>query len=285
MKTVVLILAMLAAPLAAQSTSTQISQTKAPSAAQQPQTVIKPIAKPAQLSLPQQPILFTAKQYDEYENKILDRAETFYNNRMTDLLWTMGILMAIGAVVIPFVISGFIQWQRNISFKKELAQAEKKILESTKEQIKELEKELISQIDDREAKQTIAISSYLSMIFSGLGGVLSSQKSSAGYGLSLQSQVISMKFSVNAQCFGGCLTADQIINLFSPPHVASKLKLDTLEIVDGEIEIMKGDLDKIVDAEKRADMELQVKKLQIFVHTLIHEKQHDADTHPPQAGS
>ena len=279
MKTFVLILVMFATPLAAQNKQSQntappqtAAQSASGQAAQHPQTVAKSVVKPAQPHSPQQPITFTAKQLDEYEDKILDRSETFYNNRMTVLLWTMGILVGIGAVIIPLVISGFIQWQRKISFTKELAQTDANILEFTKEQIKELEKKLISPIDDRETKQIIAVSSNLSMLYAAIGGLSSSQKSQAGYDLMLQIHVLAMKYFIIGQCSGGSLPANQIIQFFSQPHIANKLTLETLKAVDAEIEDMKGDLGKIVDAEKRVDMESQVKDLQIFVNALIHEK-------------
>jgi len=269
---------MLVAPLATQSASGQATQTKTQPAAQHTQTVAKPIAKPAQPH-----ITFTAKQFDEYEDKILDRAEGFYNNRMSTLLWIIGIFMGIVGIIMPLVISGFMQWQRKISFTKELAQADEKILKSTKEQTKELEKKLISQIDDREAKQTIAISSYLSMIFSGLGTVFGTQKSEIGYSLWLQSQILAMKLSISGQCGGGCLTASQIIQTMREVEMANNLALKTLEAANADIEDMKRELDKIANVEKRVDMESQVKQLQIYVCALIHEKQRDDDTTPPQA--
>lgn len=291
MKTFVLILAMLSTPLAAQnkqpqnttppqttaqSPSIQISQTKAPSAsaAQQPQTIDKPVAKPAQLLLPQQPIVFTAKQLNEYGNNILNQSEQFYNDRMKDLLWTMGILMGIGAVIVPLVVGVLLpiiqDRQRKISFAKEIAARLQELEGRSKEQMEEFKTELIK-----------LVSSPLSMAFSGLGAVFSSQQSVVGYDLMLQAHVLSMKFSIIGQCLGGCLTADQIIYTFSVTDKGKELTLGTLEAVNGEIENMKGDLDKIVDAEKRVDMESQVKKLQIYVCALIHEKQ---QTSPPQAG-
>jgi len=135
MKTFVLILAMLAAQLAAQekqqqntappetttqSTSAQTSQTEAPPAVQQPQTVVKPTAKPIQQPPSQQLLTFTTEQLDEYENKILDRAETFYNNRMNTLLWTMSIIMTVGLAIVGIFIPIILEWQRKRSFTKEL---------------------------------------------------------------------------------------------------------------------------------------------------------------------
>lgn len=104
----------------AQFTSAQTSQTEAPPATKQPKIFIEPAAKPAQPPFPQQLITFTTEQLVEHDNKILDRAETFYNNRMTYLLWTMGILIGIGAIIVPLVVNGLIQYQRKISFTKEL---------------------------------------------------------------------------------------------------------------------------------------------------------------------
>ncbi len=179
MKTFVLILAMLAAPLAAQSPSTPISQTKAPSAAQQPQTVVKPTTKPAQ----PQPIVFTAKQLDEHGNKILDRSETFYNNRMTHLLWVMGIIMAVGGVIVGILIPVILERQRKRSFTKEMAARLQEFKEHSKEQTEELRTEL-----------TKGVSSNLSMLYAAIGGLLSSQEpQAAGYDLMLQPHILPMK--------------------------------------------------------------------------------------------
>jgi uncharacterized membrane protein (DUF106 family) len=104
MKNFILILAMLSALLAAQSTLAQTSKTKAAPAIQQPQTVVNPTAKSAQTHQSQKPITFTVKQLDEYEDKIMDRAEAFYNNRMNHLLWTMGIIMAAGLAIVGILI-------------------------------------------------------------------------------------------------------------------------------------------------------------------------------------
>jgi len=295
MKTFILILAMLAAPLAAQdkqpqntappqtavqSLSEQASQTKAPSAAQHPQTVVNPTAKPAQTHPPQQLITFAPEQLDEYENKILDRAENFYNNRMTHVLWTMGILMGIGGAIVGILIPMILEWYRKGSFEKEMSTRLKDFKKYTEEQTEKLKTELISQIDDREAKQTKGISSSFSMAFLGLGGLLSSEQSAVGYGLMLQSYVLAMKFYIIGQCSGGCITASQIIQLLTYQDKGSEITLDTLEVVDIEIENMKKDLNEIVDKEKREDMESQVRDLQIFVHALIYEKRQTA---PPQA--
>ena len=177
-------------------------------------------------------------------------------------------MVGIVDVIIPLVISGFIQWQHKISFKKELADVDTKLQKDIKKQTKELKTELI-----------IAISSHLSMVFSGLGGVLSSQKSEAAYDLMLQAHILSMKFSIIGQCHG-CLSADQIIQIFSVTDKGKELTLKTLEVVNAEIENMKGDLKEIVDEEMRLYKESQVKKLQIYVSALIHEKQ---QTTPNQA--
>lgn len=302
MKTFILILSVLAAPLAAQnkqpqnttspqtniqSISGQASQTTAPLDPQRPQTVVKPTTKVVEPNSSRQLITFTGEQLNEYKDKIIDRSEAFYNNRMTEILWTMGILMGIGAVIIPLVVSGLIQWQRKISFanelatqslefKKTLSQANEELVKFTNEQIQKLR----SEIDE----QTISISSNLSMIYSGIGGLFSSQKSEAAYSLMLQAHVLSMKYNIIGQCSGGCLTASQIIELFSPPDIANKLRLDTLKAVDLEIESMKEEIIKIADDKKRIDMESQVKDLQIFVHALINEKQQPAEPPPLQTG-
>ncbi len=289
MKTFVLILAMLVAPLGAQNKQPQntappqtAAQSTPEAAAQQAQSVAKSTAKPAQPPLPQQPIVFTAKQLDEYEDKILDRAEGFYNNRMSDLLWMMGVLMGIVGVGIPLVISGFIQWQRKISFTKELLQVNEKILESTKEQIKELETELISQINAREEEQTEGIGSNLAYLFTQMGGLSLSLKT---WDMAIKSFFLAIRVSIAGQCFDSCfkISGHQIVQLLENPEITNSLTLDSLRNSDEDIECIKVLLGEIADTEQRVRMESQVKELQILVYALLHEKQHDADTAPPQA--
>lgn len=98
MKTFVLILAMMAMPSAVQDKQTQKTE---------PQQIA------AQPPSPQQLITFTAEQLDEYENKILDRAEKFY-------AFVVAIVVAVCGILIPLGVTGLIQYQRKISFKKEL---------------------------------------------------------------------------------------------------------------------------------------------------------------------
>lgn len=273
MKNFILILAMLSATLAAQSTLAQTSKTKAAPATKQPQTVVNPTAKSAQTHQPQKSITFTVKQLDEYEDKILDRAEAFYNNRMTVLLWTMGIIMAAGLAIVGILIPMILEWYRKRNFEKVMDMRTQELKVYTEVKIEKLKTELMMQIDDREDKQTKGIASNFSMIYSGIGGLLSSQISQAAYGLMLQAHVLAMKFSIIGQCPGGCLTASQIIYTFSVTDKGKEITLDTLKTIDAEIENMKGDIGKITDDEKRVDMESQVRDLQIFVHGLINEKQ------------
>lgn len=290
MKTFVLILAILTAQLAAQenqpqitapieksaqSTSSQISKTEAPSVIPDSQTVAKPTAKPAQPPPPQQLTTSSAEQLDEYENKILDRAETFYNNRMDHLLWTMSIIMTVGLAIVGILIPMFLEWQRKRSFTKEMAihlsQSEDALKKYAAEQTERLRAEL-----------TKEISSPISMAFSGLGGLLSSKISPGAYSLMLQSHVLAMKFHIISQCSGGSLTASKIIQLFTYENKGSEITLETLKAVDKEIENMKEDVQKIIDDKKREDMEGQVRELQIYVHELIYNKQ---QTPPPQSSS
>ena len=245
---------------AAQSASGQTAQH---------QTIVKPAAKPVQQPS-QQLITFTAEQLDEYGNEILDRSETFYSHRMTELLWIMGIIIAAGLAIVGVLIPMILEWQRRKSFEKEMSTRLQEFKEYTEKRTKELKTELI-----------IATSSNFSMAFSALGGLLSSQTFPAGYDLMLQSHVLAMKFSIIAQCSGGCLTASEIIELFTRTDIGSEITLKTLEAVDAEIEDMKGCLDEITDDDKRVDMKSQVKELQIYVHALLHKKQ---QTTPPQAG-
>lgn len=125
MKTFVLILAMLAAPLAAQNNTTPpqpAAQSASAPAVQHPQTVIKPTAKPLQ---PQSRTL-TAKEFYEYEDRIIDRSEKFYDRQMTHLLWVMGALMAIGGTIIGIIIPMIEERRRKISFKEELTKQSRK---------------------------------------------------------------------------------------------------------------------------------------------------------------
>jgi hypothetical protein len=268
---------LLAAPLAAQSPPTPISQTKAPSAAQQPQTVVKPTAKPAQPHI----ITFTAEQLDEYENKILNQAEVFYNDRMAHLLWTMGIIMAAGLAIVGILIPMILEWQRKISFAKELAQADEKILKSTKKQIKELETGLISQIDAREEEQTKAIGSNLAYIFTAMGGLFMPMQA---WDMVLKSFFIAIRFSIDGQCLDSCFnaTVPHIIHLLEKPETTNSLTLEILCDSDKDIEDIKVRLDKITDTEQRVRMKSQIKDLQMTIHALTVKKRQDSDTVSPQ---
>ena len=292
MKTFVLLLAILTTQLVGQDKQTQkteppritvqpesaqTSQTEAPPATQQPKTFIEPAAKPTQPPLPQQLITFTADQLVEHDNKILDRAETFYDNRMTHLLWTMGVILAAGLAIVGILIPMILEWQRRRNFTKELtanlSKSEDILKKYSEEQTEELRSELTQQI-----------SSPLSLAFLGLGGLFISEVSTSGYALTLQSNVLAMKFYIIGQCSGNSLTAQEIIQLLTYQDKGSQIDLNTLKSVDKEIENMKENVGKIINDEKRADMESQVKELQIFVHSLIRRKEQNKDTPRPQAG-
>jgi hypothetical protein len=120
--------------------------------------------------------------------------------------------------------------------------------------------------------------------FLGLGGLFSKELSPAGYALMLQSHVLAKKFSIIGHRPETCLTASQIIELITYQDKGSQIGIETLKAVDVEIENMKGDIEKIIDVQKRADMKSQVQELQIFVHGLIDQKQRTTGTTPPQAG-
>jgi hypothetical protein len=294
MRTFVLILAMLATPLAAQDKqihkteppqisaqpeSKQASQTEAQLSAQQPQTVVTPTTKTAQPPPTHQLITFTAEQLDEYENKILDRSEAFYNNRMNHLLWTMGIIMAAGLAIVGILIPVILEFQRKRSFAKEMANRLQEFKKYAKKQTQEVETKLISHIDDREAEQTKAITSNLSMIFMEIGALFLTQKEWSGM---LLSYAFAIKRSVSGQCIRSCLNTCKIKRILENPDIAKKIALDSLQSVDEALEDVKKYLDEIADTEERADVESQVKDLQISVHALIKEKQQAAKTTPPQ---
>jgi len=281
MKTIILILAVLATPLTAQDKQPQKTE---PTEIQKTRTDVKKNEEPKQKPTQQQNITFTLEQLDDYENKILDRSETFYSNRMTDLLWTMGILMGIGAIIIPLVISGLIQYQRKISFTKDLEQADAKLEKSTTEQIQKLRTELVIQIDDSETELEKAISTPLSMAFSGLGAVLSKIPSPEAVSAMLQSFILAKKYSIIGQRPNSSFTASEIVKLFKYQDRGTQIKLDTLVSIDEVIEGMKGDLDKIIDDKEKEEMKSQVKELQIFVHGLIDKKRQAGDIGPSQTG-
>ncbi len=280
MKTFVLLLAMLAAPLAAQNKQPQNTappQTAAQSTpghpAHQSQTAVKSTAKSVQPPPSQQSIVFTPEQLDEYEDKILDKAETFYNNRMTFLLWMMGSLMGIGGIVIPLVIGGFMHRQRKISFAKELDQADKNILESTEEKMKILKTGLISQIDARDEEQTKGIGSNLAYIFATMAGVVFVPVGE--WGMTLRLYIMAIGSSIAGQCFDDCfkIAGREIVRLLDDPERADSLTLEILRDADTGIENIKKQLSEIADTEHRSQMESQVKELQIRVHALLHKKQ------------
>lgn len=307
MKTFILFLAVLAAPLASQekqpqntsppetneqSTSAQTSHIEAHPPAQQPQTVVTPTAKPAQTPPSQQLITFTTEQLNEYENKILDRAETFYNNRMTQILRTVSILVTIAVLVIPLFVGVLLpiisEKQRKISFAKELDNQSKKIDErlsqsedSLKKYAEEQSEKLKNELVNRYDNLTNMTSSSLYLIFTAIGNLYSTETLPRACSLTLQSFVLSMKFYIIGQCPGVIPTVSDMIHCVTYQGRDANITIGTLKVIDEEIENMKGDIEKIIDTQKRADTKSQVKDLQIFVHALIHAKQ---QTTPPQAG-
>lgn len=213
----------------------------------------------------------------EYETKILDRAETFYNNRMTQILWIMGFGVAIVGIIVPILLE--LQRQRN--FKKEMANRLQEFKEYTKKQTQEVETKLISQIDDRETEQTTAIASNLSVIFTEIGALFLAMKEWNGMLLSFS---LAIKRSVSGQCIRNCIDTCNVRYKLEKPHIAKEIDLCILEGVDEALEEVKECLHKIADAEERTYVESQARDLQILVHALIKEKQQAAKTTPPQAG-
>lgn len=134
MKTFVLILAMLVAPLAAQNKQPQ--NPAPPQAPVQPasgQAPVQPVSGQApaqpgsgQVAQQRQTIVFTAKELVDEYNIIVDRSETFYNNRMSDLLWTMGIIMTVGLGIVGILIPMLLERHRERNFEKELAKQSRK---------------------------------------------------------------------------------------------------------------------------------------------------------------
>jgi hypothetical protein len=296
MKIFMLILAMLAAPLAAQEKqpqntappetfvqpiSAQTSQTKAPPIAQQTQTLVEPTAKPAQPHSTQQLITFTDEQLDEYENKILDRAETFYNNRMTHLLWTMGILIGIGGAIVGVLIPMILEWYRKRSFEKEMSMRLQEFKKYTEEQTEKLKTELIRQINEREAEQTKAVCSSLTYVFTALGGLFRPLKA---WDMVITSYFIAIRHSIDGQCTNECLKTSHLKEALEREEIANILNLDTLVSADKDLEDIKTQLDNIADTEQRAQVESQIKELQMIVHALIIKKRQDGKTTSPQAG-
>jgi hypothetical protein len=267
--------------LTAKSTSAKTSQTEAPPAAQQPQTVVKPTAETAQPFPPHQLITFTAEQLDEYENKILDRAETFYNNRMTHLLWTMGILMGIGGAIVGVLIPMILEWYRKRSFEKEMSTRLQEFKKYTEKQTEKLKTELISQIDDREDKQTKAVGSNLAYLFTALGGLFRHLK---GWDMVITSHLIAIRHSIDGQCTNDCLKTSHLKEVLEREEITNKLRLDTLKSADEDLEDIKVRLENIADTEQRVQAESQIKDLQMIVHALIIKKRQDGETTSPQAG-
>jgi hypothetical protein len=221
-------------------------------------------------TIPSQTTPKEAQQLDEYENKILDRAETFYNNRMTQLLWVMSILIGIVGVLTPVILSIILEWYRKRSFEKEMYKRQQDFQKYAEKKTGEVKAEL-----QKEMAQP------LSVAFLGLAGLFSIRRSPAAYTLMLQSHVLAMKFYIISQCTGSSLTASEIIQMFTRENRGSEVTLGVLKGVDNEIEGMKEDVKNIANDERRKDMESQVKELQIYIHQLIYNKQQTS----PQSSS
>jgi hypothetical protein len=281
MKTLAVILAVLTMQLVAQqehtqkaplpqttvqSDSAQTFEREAPPAVQQARAPDMPTASAAQPHLSSQPIAATGERLDEYESRLLERAETFYNNRMAGLLWTMSIIMTAGLAIVGILIPLLLEWQRGRSFRREMAahlsRSEYALRKYVEEQTKTLRTEL-----------EITTATPLSMAFFGLSHMIPTELSPEAYGLTLQLHVLALKFNIISNCSGTSLSASEIIRLLAYQDRGREIKLETLKVVDAAIENMKGDMEKISNGGRRADMESQIKELQIFVHSLIQRKQ------------
>lgn len=201
------------------------------------------------------------KQLDEYENKILDRVETFYNNRINYLLWIMGAGLVIVGIIVPLLL----ELQRQKNFKKELARKLKK-----SEDV--LKKYSEGKTEELEAKLTRGVSTPLSMAFVGLATSYAGELSPAAYAIRLQLHVLAMKFNIVSQCSGGSFTASRIISIFTCTNKGAEIPLQNLTVTNELIEVMKEDVKNIVDEKKREEMENQVRELQIYINKLIYDK-------------
>jgi hypothetical protein len=227
-----------------------------------------PTASPAQRHVSAQPTAATGDEFDQYESRILDRAETFYNNRMAGLLWAMSIVMTVGLAIVGILVPMLLEWQRGSSFRKEMATHLSRSEGALKKYAEEQARTLRTQLD-------VTTGTPLSMAFLGLGHVFSRELSPEGYGLTLQLHVLALKFKIISNCSGTSLPASKIIELCTYQDRSREITLGTLKAVDAEIENMKGDMHRIADDTRRADMESQVQELQILVHSLIQRKQQE----------
>ncbi len=248
------------------SESAQTFEEEAPPAVQQARAADTPTADAAQPHLSSQPTAANAEDLHEYESRLLDRAETFYNNRIDSLLWTMSIIITAGLGIVGILVPLLLERQRGRSFRRETATYLSRSEDALKTYVEEQTKTLRTELE-------VTTGTPLSMAFLGLGHVFSRELSPEAYGLMLQLHVLALKFNIISNCCGSSLPASEIIRLLTCKDTGREIKLDTLKVVDAEIENMKGDMQKISDAGRRAGMQSQVKELQIFVHSLIQWKQ------------
>lgn len=215
------------------------------------------------------------KQLGEYENKILDRAETFYNNRITHILWTMSIIMTVGLAIVGIIIPMLLERQRRINFKKEM----KTHLTKSEDELKKYSEKKTEEV---KAELTKEISSPLSLAFLGLAGLLSEELSPAAYSFMLQLHVLAMKFDIISQCSGASFTASGIISSLDSTKKGDEIELGALKDIDELVETIKEDIKKIIDEKNRKNMENQVRELQIYIHQLIYKKQQTPPQSSPQ---
>lgn len=224
----------------------------------QPQTITSQTSQTSQTE---------TKQVDEHNNDILDRAETFYNNRMDQLIQTMGIIMMIGFAIVGIVMPLLLDWYRQRNFKKETAT----LVANSKIEVKKYSEE---KAKEAKAELEKEMSQPLSMAFLGLTGVYSKELSPAAYSFMLQLHVLAMKFDIMSQCKGTSFTASKIIRLLTSQNKGGEIPLEDLQVIGKLIEqIKEEDVKNIVDEKKRKDIESQVRELQIYVDSLIYNKQ------------
>ena len=151
-----------------------------------------------------EPRPITVNQLDEYQQKIIDRAETYYSNRFNILLWVMGISVVIVGIILPIIL---IQIQRHdIETKFEKIASKIKIMEKEHQakfeknnsDIKEAFEKVGEIAGELKGKQKVIANEFyenISMIYSALA---TSFSENGNYPSAILANLLSIKFNVKS---------------------------------------------------------------------------------------
>lgn len=177
MRTWIILITLFAMPLMAQNTDIEDANLPKASETETPDISLQPKA-------PDVAQFTTRKDFEDFKTEInylvapknvIDRAETYYNNRFNDLLWVIGIAAGVVTFVIPYILK--LQQKhdfkkllaaQNKEFSKKLKCKEEELIKMSNEQLEQTKCKLKCDIDDTEQALRCTISKHMSFLFANL---------------------------------------------------------------------------------------------------------------------